>query len=714
MAIRDIRDALVIRDGDLFLLTDRTGRVPHRNRDGYGLYYSDTRYISEYALSFATARPIVLLSTAELGHTCEQVLTNPAMADATGRHLPQGTIHIRRVRTAGDVLEETVDVTNYGAEEAEIDLLYRFAADFADIFEVRGHRPRERGKVLPSMAIDSSVLLSYKGVDGRKRETRIFFEPTPAVIQTSEGAALVTLRVRISPHGSQRHRCIVTLDGRLEEPLHADRFRTAKEKYRRWHEHETNVETDNRFFNAVLRRSFGDVRMLWNETNGPGYVAAGTPWYDTLFGRDTCILALQMLAFRPSIVADCLLNLCRWQGARSDPWRDEEPGKILHEFRQGELTNSGELPFSPYYGSIDSTPLFLWLAAEYYHWTGDLALMREIEPNLRRALEWLERHGDSNDDGFIDYEKRSSKGLVNQGWKDSHDSIVHADGEILTPPISLVEVQGYTYAALDRLEPVFEALGDGEMARTMRERARVLKRRFNDAFWLPHEGFYALALDGQGRPSAAITSNPGHALWSGIVTQSRARQVAQRLMEDDIFSGWGVRTMSRRSPRYNPQGYHLGTVWPHDNSLIAMGLKRFGFRTELNRIGTVLFDAARSFPDYRLPELFGGEERSDTHTPVPYPVACRPQAWAAGTFPLITRAMLGLVADGPKSCLRIVNPALPQWMSVVNVSRLQVGKGEVDLRFERHGSRTRVHVLDARNGARVETARRWPSTAAGS
>ena len=502
-------------------------------------------------------------------------------------------------------------------------------------------------------------------------------------------------------------RIVVAADGRVDVPRGVSRFAVVSREYDEWKRESTRIETDNDFFDTVLERSLSDVRMLWNHSSAEGYPAAGTPWYDTLFGRDTAIVGLQTLSLKPSIARDCLIALARWQGKELDAWRDEEPGKILHELRVGEMTRSGALPFSPYFGSIDSTPLFLLLAGEYFQWTNDLGLLSQIEPNLRAGLRWLKEYGDTNGDGFLDYEKRSSKGLVNQGWKDSWDALMHADGSPLAPPVTLVEVQAYVYMALDRLAPAFTALGDTETARDLLQQAKALQDRFNREMWT-EDGFYALALDDEGRQARSIASNAGQALWGGIATDDKALAVVRRLMEPDMFSGWGIRTLSTASPCYNPQGYHVGTVWPHDNSIIAMGFKRYGFEGELNRLVTGLFDAAKAFPYYRLPELFGGMARSAHHSPVPYPVACRPQAWAAGAIPLMTQAILGLCPDAPNGRLRIVRPILPDWLRRARVRGLRVGDGAVDLFYERQANRMSVAIDGIRGDLKVEFVDEWP------
>jgi len=703
MLIRDIRDALVVREGDVFLLTDTAGNVPPNNPNGFGLYHADTRYLSVYDFSFADARPVMLLSTAELGFSEEQVLTNPTMLSDDGRVLPRGSLELRRQRVVDGSLEETLHVTNYNVFPVSFDVVYRLGADFADIFEVRGSERKQRGELLPTRIEDGHILFSYSGRDGRQRQTMVSFSPEPVAVEEGQ----VTFHLTLNHRQSAVVRLLFAIDGHPKAPGGAEAFVSLMSQYRHWMENATRMPTDNEFFNEVLARSLLDLRMLWHQEDDRCYLAAGTPWFDTIFGRDTAIVSMQTLAFNPDIARNCLKILARFQGTRFDDWRDEEPGKILHELREDEMTATGELPFSPYFGSIDSTPLFLLLAAEYYAWTADLEPLRELESSLRAALQWVDTYGDPDRCGYLEYEKRSPTGLVNQGWKDSREAVIYSDGTLAKPPIALVEVQGYVYAAKKKLAPLFAAMGDRSLASRLRQEAASLKRRFNRDFWLENENFFALALDGDKHPADAITSNPGHALWTGIAQRRLAEPVVEVLMRNDMFSGWGIRTLSATSSRFNPLGYHLGTVWPHDNSLIAMGFKKYGFEEELNEVATALFDAARALAYYRLPELFAGSARTTYSTPVPYPVACRPQAWAAGSFPLILQAILGLRPNAPAGELLIVRPRLPHWLETVQVRGLRVGKGEVDLCYRRRGRRTLVDVLHARR-VKVRHVGLWP------
>jgi glycogen debranching enzyme len=709
MGIEDIHDALVIREGDIFLLMDQSGNVPVDDNRGLGLYHADTRHLSGFNFYFHTPPPLVLLSTAELGFGSEHVLTNPQLRTPDGQVIPRGTVGVRRQRVINGLLEETIQVTNYHSETIDLELHVELAADFADIFEVRGFRRKRRGTQRKPVVTARRVTFQYRGVDGRARRTVVSFAPTPHLLSASGAVFRVTLDRRQTWTG------LFTVSFGDGVPSSSARrnghrsFENAVASYERWSAGCTQVFTDNEFFNKALERSLKDLRMLWDESEeGVRFPAAGTPWFDALFGRDSLMMGLQTLAFRPQIARETLKSLARWQGKRFDPWRDEEPGKIPHELRQGEVSRAGELPYRRYYGSVDSTLLFLLLIAEYYAWTGDRRLLRELRPHLLAAVDWLHGYADSAGDGYVDYAKHSELGLVNQGWKDSSDAIMHADGSLAEAPIALVEVQGYAYAAKRRLGPALEAIGLPDVARKLAREARILRRRFLKDFWLPDEQFYALALDDERRPCAVVASNVGHALWSGIVTRERAAEVVERMLANDLFSGWGIRTLSRSNPRYSPLGYHLGAVWPHDNAIAAFGFKMYGFEEEMNEVATALFDAAVSFPYYRLPELFSGDARTAHHAPVPYPVACRPQGWAAGAFPMLLHAVLGLRANAPEGVLQVVRPRLPYWLHSVQVRGLRVGRGSADLLFTRKGQRTRVEVLGTTGGLRVSPFRHWP------
>src|SRR5579884_2846443 len=617
MAIEDIRDALIIREGGLFLVMDKSGQIPAGNESGFGLYFKDTRFLSEYEFAFSRVAPVMLLSSAEKGYAAEQVLSNPTIPTAEGEIIRRETVEVRRVRVLGEAgAEETLTVTNFNVEPITLDFVYRFGADFADIFEVRGQRRVARGTLHPPQVIEGGIVYAYTGIDGRRMQTRVSFTEAPYFITAREVVFRLTLRHR----EPATILLTVTPSNDHERSRHRTSVRELSDEYKVWRDSGTRIITNNELFNAVLHRSINDLRMLWtpSDETGYAYLAAGTPWFDTLFGRDSAITSFETLALNPMIARASLQALAGLQGVAVDPFHDEEPGKILHEMRQGEMARTGETPFSHYYGSIDATPLFLMLASEYWLWTADRELLRALEPALAAARTWTTAYGDRDGDGYLEYERHSDEGLLNQGWKDSGDAIVDHEGRLARPPIALVEVQAYLYAAKVGLARVAEDLGDPTLARSLRSEAEALKRRFNRDFWMPGEGTYALALDGAKQRVDSVSSNPGHALWCGIVPAARARQVAERMIRPDMYSGWGVRTLSALEPRFNPLGYHVGSIWPHDNAILAMGLKRYGFETELNRLATTLFEVAQHFDYYRLPELFCGTERTPQGEPVPY------------------------------------------------------------------------------------------------
>jgi glycogen debranching enzyme len=684
-SVEDISDALVIREQHQFLLTDARGDVPAENLRGLGFYSHDTRHLCEYEFLLDGAPPLVLLSSADSGFSQEQVLGNYRSVK-DGQSVGRGTIEILRERVLDRNLQERVRITNFNTFPVTIEPSYRFDADFADIFEVRGHKRRHPGTLAAPEVGESTICFRYLGLDGVWRRTAIEFDPAPDEIGERGARFAVTLR----PRETFELRLTIDVDEYGERPETEGAPRLRRE-YREWRDSFAAVHTDSEVYNRVLDRSLTDLRMLWTrEHAGHSFLAAGTPWFSALFGRDSIIASLQTLPFRPEVARECLSLLARYQGQTADPYRCEEPGKILHEMRHDELSTINELPYQRYYGSVDSTPLFLLLAAEYAHWTADLEFIDGLMPCLNAALHWVLDYGDSDGDGFLDYTTESPGGLRNQGWKDSLEAIVHADGSLCEGPIALAEVQGYLYLALTRLAPVLAQLGDTGRAQELREAAHRIRKRFATTFWRDEKRLVAMALDGSGQPAEVMSSNAGQVLWSGLLAQSQAASVKDALFASDMFSGWGIRTLSYSVPSYYPLGYHVGTVWPHDNGIIALGLKRYGFDNEVNEIATSLLDAAREFPSYRLPELFGGQPRSEFQPPVPYPVACRPQTWTAGCQLHILQAMLGLHADGLRNRLQVIRPRLPYWLTQVHIGRLRVGEGSVDLHFRTKRGKTSV------------------------
>jgi glycogen debranching enzyme len=527
------------------------------------------------------------------------------------------------------------------------------------------------------------------------RTTRLTFGPAPEVIAANRAV----WRITVPPGRSTRIDVTVAAsadDAAARVPRtgrRADGDRLTRQA--------TRLETDNGAFNTLLTRSLVDLDMLVTRTPAGPVPYAGVPWYVAPFGRDSIVTALQLLPYHAGVAASTLRFLAHWQGRALDPFRDEEPGKILHEHRQGEMANCREIPFIPYYGTIDATPLFVVLLAEYVRWTGDVALARALWPAARAALEWMRAHGDRDGDGYLEYATRSRLGLGNQGWKDSEDAVSHADGRLATAPIALVEVQGYAYAALEAGADVAIALGETDTATAWRRDAAALRARFNRDFWLEHESYYALALDRDKRACEVISSNPGHALWSGIVDDARAPVVGKRMLDDDMFSGWGIRTLSGRERRYNPMSYHNGSVWPHDNALAAAGFRRYRLAGGVITVATALFEASRHFEQARIPELFCGFARQADYGPIAYPVACAPQAWAAGTVFQLVTALLGMEADALGRRITFDSPVLPPWLRFVEMHGLRVGSAVVDVAVSRGRDGASVELIARRGDVEI-------------
>lgn len=702
-AISHIRDALVIREKELFLLTDADGHVEVGNDDGFGLYHEDTRYLSGWELTLVGVEPVVLLSTAEAGFWMEQVMTNPELVDNAGNVLPSGSLQIRRQRVLDRSMVETTRFTNYSAEELAITVQYGFAADFTDIFEIRGLHRTRGGTVLESQLQGNGVIFRYRGADNRRRQTRIRFRPEPDELQSNSAE----FRLTIPPRSDTEITGRVILDGIAGTAAVRRSIEGVTTSHQEWKRTSTNIVTGNELFNEALGRALSDLRILWMDRSGKRYLSAGVPWYDTLFGRDSLLASYMALPYRPEIARNVLVTLAESQGVVTDHVREEEPGKIIHEMRECESANTGEVVFGRYYGSVDSTPLFVLVAAEYYRWTGDLEFLEGLRSNLVAALDWIDQIGDADGDGFLEYIKKNPKGLDNQGWKDSWDGIVDERGEVVRPPVALVEVQGYVYAAKLAIADVFDDLGEQKKASGLREEAARLRSAIEQAFW-HNSGHYGLALDGDKELSTAVGSNAGQLLWSGVPSARKAKCQIQRLMRKDMFSGWGIRTLSSSSKRYNPIGYHLGTIWPHDNALILAGFKRYGAEREFNEVAHALYEASLTFPYFRLPELFGGAPRQAHQAPVPYPVACRPQAFAAAALPSMLISLLGLVPDARNDRLFVVNTNLPVWLEDVQLSRMRIGQSVVDLSFQRIGSETKVQVGRKDGPVEIIKTKLWP------
>ena len=695
---------LAVKEADTFLYSDVEGNLADRRELGLGLYHRDTRYLSHFRLRVAGTNPILLSSSAERVYVSHVDLTNPDLEQPDGSIILQHTLNIRRTRSVKGGLYERIRAKNYNRHAIEFDIELSFGADFADIFEVRGITGATRGTYEPPRADEGMAEFAYTGEDDMRRLTRITFGTPATHVDVRGDIVTASFRVRLAAHETKTLSLVVEPVVGEERPEVSNFDQVAhslRHSYEDWERESTQIHTDNKMFDQLLMRGLRDLRALYTRIDGGGIIAAGIPWYVAVFGRDSLITSHQMLMLSPRPARESLALLAKLQGTEVNDRRDEEPGKILHEIRQGELARSGFLPHTPYYGSVDSTPLFLILIAQYFRWTNDLGFVKELVPNIDAALRWIDEYGDLDGDGFVEYKTRSPRGLRNHGWKDSNDSVVHEDGTLGEGAIALAEVQAYVYMAKTRIADVFAALGDYERAVRLRDQATVLRRRFHEAFWMEDERFFAGALDGDKRQVRTIMSNPGHALYCGILDDASAAAVAHRLFDPDMFSGWGIRTMSKAAKAYNPMSYHNGSVWPHDNALIAAGLKRYGFMEETNRVASSLFEVAQ-FADYlRLPELFCGFTRRTPSPPVQYPVACSPQAWAAGAPFLLLQAMLGVSAVAHENLLTVNKPHLPPWLNQVELRNLRVGDSTLSVVFRREGDTTGFSLLSREGDVRV-------------
>lgn len=696
---------LVLKQGDTFGVFDQHGDISRYGLGEQGIYHDDTRYLSRMELRLGRTRPLLLSSTVRQSNDLLLAdLTNPDIVLEDGAVVPRGTLHIYRTKFLWrGSCHERYRLANHGLSPVRVSLALGFEADFVDIFEVRGTRRERRGTLLEPRVEPSAVVLGYLGLDGVERRTRVDFEPAPRDL----AAGTAHFELRLDPQATIVLEVIVTCEpgGEPRLPLLYEEAQAAAESLlgdlRIGHCH---VETSNEAFNAWLNRSSADLRMMLTETVHGPYPYAGVPWFSTVFGRDGIITALETLWIDPSIARGVLATLAALQSEEVDEAKDAEPGKILHELRKGEMAALGEVPFGRYYGSVDATPLFVVLAAEYFDRTGDRDLLLRLWPHVERALRWMDGQGDLDGDGFVEYARRSANGLVQQGWKDSGDSVFHSDGRLADAPVALCEVQAYAYAARLGAARLAKALGV-EGAGHLRGQAHALRRAFQERFWSDELGTYVLALDGDKRQCQVRSSNAGHALFAGIASPEHARRVARTLMDDLSFSGWGVRTLSAAELRYNPMSYHNGSIWPHDNALVAAGLARYGLKHHAARIMNGLHDASTHLEMHRMPELFCGFKRRPGEGPTLYPVACAPQAWAAGAVFLLLQSCLGIEVEGATRRLLLNDPVLPEFLETVRIEGLAVGEGSVDLVLRRHRDDVGVHVARRQGDVSVLVAK---------
>jgi glycogen debranching enzyme len=689
----------VLKHGESFAIFDRWGDIQPAGLAEEGLFHRGTRHLSGYRLRVGDDRALLLGSTTR--HDNSRLTTDLTNPDTVidGRPMRAGTVHVSRTKVLwAGACHERIEIRNFGQNVVTLPISFRFAADFADVFEVRGMERASRGALLDPRVEDGRIVLAYDGLDGVRRTTTIAFEPAPDRIgspgaaydlELSPGRATV-VELRIDCEGdpprdvdfaSALARFSAELDGRFDRSA--------------------SVESSSELFDDWVARSLADIVMMTSETADGPYPYAGVPWFSTVFGRDGLITAFQMLWVQPALARGVLKHLAAMQATQDEPERDAQPGKILHEVRQGEMAALMEIPFGRYYGSHDATPLFVMLAGAHYRSTGDLDLARELWPHIEAALGWIDGPADPDGDGFVEYARQRPTGLGQQGWKDSDDSIFHEDGVLAEGPIALCEIQGYVFAARRAAADLAAALGRHERATELRAQAEALRARFEETFWDEELRTYGIALDGDKRLCRVRASNPGHCLWTGIASDDRAAAVTEQLVGDAMFSGWGIRTLAAGQARYNPMSYHDGSVWPHDNGIAALGMARYGHVDAAARVMHGLFDASRHFDLARMPELFCGFSRRAVEAPTRYPVACAPQAWAAGAAFMLLQACLGLDVDALQSTVNVSDARLPPFLDHVQLTNVAVGDERLDLRFEREHDGVGVEIVDRRGSVAV-------------
>jgi glycogen debranching enzyme len=620
-------------------------------------------------------------------------MTNPDILGEDGSVIRRGQIYIgRSIFLWSGRCYEQFTLTNFGHIAVRFPISLRYEADYVDIFEVRGVQRARRGLLLPPEISATHAVLSYLGLDNVKRRTRIHFESAPTHLDAKQA----TYNLTLGPMETVSLALQISFEEQnqlLIGPSHDDAMREWRRDHQEFWDGACRISTSNESFNEWIERSNSDLSMMLTRTPYGRYPYAGIPWYSTPFGRDGIICALQTLWIYPAIAEGVLRFLAATQATERHRDQDAEPGKVIHEMRAGEMASLKEIPFGRYYGSADATPLFIMLAGRYYERTGNKRLIEELWPHIESALHWIETDADPDGDGFIEYQRQGLKGLLHQGWKDSDDAIFHPDGSDAHPPIALCEVQAYAYEARVRASQLAQAMGNRGLAKSLRERARALRRKFHEQFWVEEIGMYALALDGDKRPCRVRTSNAGQCLYCGIATDRHAAQIAQALMSDDFFSGWGVRTVADTEARFNPMSYHNGSVWPHDNAIIAAGLSRYGHKSEAMRIFKAMYEMSRFIDLCRLPELFCGFRRRPGEGPIFYPVACTPQAWASAAVFMLLEACLGMSVVGLENRVVFQRPMLPEFLDEVVIENLRVSGARVDIQLRRAAHDVGVNVI---------------------
>lgn len=693
-----------LKHNDAFVVVDTHGDVGAFGNRADGFFFNDTRYLSRLELLIARRPPLLLGSTLDSNdlQLCSD-LTNTDIYSDGALWLHKDIVHVFRTTYVRDgALRQRLVFTNHSNIDLLLPVSIIFDCDFADIFEVRGMRREKRGSVRRTLESPRSVKFSYLGLDRVARQTTIHIDPEPASLKETSAFFHLTIPAK------QSQRVFVTavtgFDHARPACSYVKGLRDAQRLMRRTEMQTTNVGVSNPELDLVLKRAVADLRLLITDTDDGPYPYAGTPWYSTTFGRDALITALQTLWLDASIARGVLRRLARFQAQDHDAAADAQPGKILHEMRSGEMAALREIPFGLYYGSVDSTPLFVVLAGAYFAVTGDRDFLAEIWPAVLKALDWIKGPGDPDGDGFIEYARETDEGLANQGWKDSHDAVFNSDGSLAQGPLALAEVQGYVYSAKISAARMASMLGQDGLKHQLRQEASELQQKFEQNFWSPEIGTYALALDGDKKRVEVRSSNAGHLLSTGIASQAHALSVIEQMLSPSFFSGWGIRTIATSEARYNPMSYHNGSIWPHDNAMISAGFARYGQTDRIEPIFDGLLDAALKMAQGRLPELFCGFRRRPGRAPILYPVACSPQAWASGSMPHILSSLMGLQVDGESRTVTLNSPRLPKRAGEIAIRNIRAGEGSADFVLKRKYGVVTVDVTNCRRGAKVVLA----------
>ncbi len=692
----------VLKYGDMFAVFNYQGSIRPFGFENHGIFIEGTRFLSRQVMNTEGRNPLLLSSTVKEENDLMVVdLANPDLERPDGKFIKKGTIHFfRSIFLKDKCCYERIRISNFGLEMVEFDFTIEFGADYLDIFELRGLKRKNRGNFKDPVVSENGVILRYEGLDGILRQTQVEFSPRPVSI----GSNKAQFHVHLAPQGHTEYcQSILCQTGetRIEHIPYDKAYGDMRKRFDEFRADRCVIETSNVQFNNWINRSTADLYMMLTDTQDGLYPYAGIPWYSTVFGRDGIITALETLWIYPRMARGVLAYLAAHQAKELIPERDAEPVKILHEQRKGEMANLNEIPFGCYYGSVDSTLLFLILAGHYFDRTADREFIEGLWPAIEMALAWADKYGDLDGDGFIEYKRRSTEGLSQQGWKDSHDAVFHTNGDLAEPPIAMCEVQAYAYEAKMQIAKLAHILGRNNLGRKLETETEALQERFQEQFWDEDICTYAQALDGEKKPCHILSSNAGQCLFSGIAEDEFAARIAHMLLGDKFFSGWGIRTIASTEIRYNPMSYHNGSVWPHDNALIAYGMSKYGFKDGALRVLSGLFDASIFVDLHRLPELICGFVRRPNLGPTLYPVACNPQAWASAAVFMLLQSCLGLTVDASGQRVYFINPALPNFLKEVRIRNLQVGSSKLDINLRYHQGDVGLNVVNRQGPAEV-------------